>query len=110
LFFCRNAAVRSQPRLIAGQLQCWCCSWVEVAKQQLLRVIPTRSCSTLHVKFADGDSDIIFVSRNYHGHLVNHLKVVRDALASQGKKSFVYLMGDSSLDNKYDPRSLYGAK
>jgi hypothetical protein len=38
--------------------------------------------------------------RNYHGHIVEHLKIVRDGLAAQSKRSFVYLMGDSSLDNK----------
>lgn len=38
---------------------------------------------------------------NYHGHLVPHLKTVRDSLAAQGANSFVYLMGDSSLDNKF---------
>jgi hypothetical protein len=36
----------------------------------------------------------------YHGHQVSHIKVVRDSLAAQGKRAFVYLMGDSSLDNK----------
>jgi hypothetical protein len=40
------------------------------------------------------------VSRNYHGHVVDHLKVVRDSLVAQGKQSLIYLMGDSSLDNK----------
>jgi hypothetical protein len=37
----------------------------------------------------------------YHGHQVSHLRAVRDSLAAQGKRAFVYLMGDSSLDNKW---------
>ncbi len=37
---------------------------------------------------------------NYHGHVVDHLKTLRDGLMSQRKQTLIYLMGDSSLDNK----------
>ncbi len=40
------------------------------------------------------------ICRNYHGHVVDHLKTLRDGLLSQGKNTLIYLMGDSSLDNK----------
>ena len=37
----------------------------------------------------------------YHGHRVQHLAVVRAALAEAGCAAFIYLAGDSSLDNKH---------
>lgn len=37
----------------------------------------------------------------YHGHTIPHLARARAALASQGCRRFVYLCGDSSLDNKH---------
>ena len=37
----------------------------------------------------------------YHGHLVHQLVRVRKALATAGCCSFIYLCGDSSLDNKH---------
>ena len=37
----------------------------------------------------------------YHGHDVAHLSAVRSLLRSAGARQFIYLAGDSSLDNKY---------
>mmetsp|Transcript_20633 Transcript_20633/g.39821 ORF Transcript_20633/g.39821 Transcript_20633/m.39821 type:complete len:338 (-) Transcript_20633:164-1177(-) len=37
----------------------------------------------------------------YHGHLISHLKVLREGLKGNGAKSLIYLAGDSSLDNKH---------
>lgn len=37
----------------------------------------------------------------YHGHKVEHLQHVRTRLLESGTKRFVYLAGDSSLDNKH---------
>jgi hypothetical protein len=47
-----------------------------------------------------------FVSSNefykeYHGHKSYHLKNLLEVLKLNGKNSFIYLAGDSSLDNKY---------
>ena len=40
--------------------------------------------------------------REYHGHKVNHLEKLHTLLTKQNdKKSFIYLAGDSSLDNKF---------
>jgi len=37
----------------------------------------------------------------YHGHRVEHLTRLRELLASTGPAGFIYLAGDSSLDNKH---------
>ena len=37
----------------------------------------------------------------YHGHQVSHLKRVQTLLCTAGCEEFVYLAGDSSLDNKH---------
>ena len=37
----------------------------------------------------------------YHGHDVAHLDAVRRLLAAGGARRFIYLAGDSSLDNKF---------
>lgn len=49
----------------------------------------------------------------YHGHTVPHLRHLLTKLRQQGIKSFIYLAGDSTLDNKhwlFDPngKSLEG--
>jgi len=41
----------------------------------------------------------------YHGHEVDHLRCILSGLKMRGKKHFVYLAGDSSLDSKYWLRS-----
>ncbi|CAD7922892.1 unnamed protein product [Amoebophrya sp. A120] len=38
---------------------------------------------------------------NYHGHTVNDLKQLVRNLRSAGRRRFIYLMGDSTLDNKH---------
>ena len=37
----------------------------------------------------------------YYGHPVGQLAAVHSSLRSQGKESMIFLVGDSSLDNKY---------
>ncbi len=37
----------------------------------------------------------------YHGHRIPHLQSVRSSLVKNGCKSFIYLAGDSTLDNKH---------
>lgn len=39
--------------------------------------------------------------QTYHGHEVGYLQRVRDGLRTQGKKSLLWLAGDSTMDNKY---------
>lgn len=38
---------------------------------------------------------------NYHGHRIRDLELVHDSLRESGCQSFVWLAGDSSLDNKH---------
>lgn len=38
---------------------------------------------------------------NYHGHLPDHLARLHKSLKDNGRPRFVYLVGDSSLDNKH---------
>lgn len=51
-----------------------------------------------------GDSGPMIPSRlffgEYHGHKVEHLRVALPALR-EGRRSVIFLAGDSSLDNKY---------
>eukprot|EP00419_Tripos_fusus_P000433 CAMPEP_0172677580 /NCGR_PEP_ID=MMETSP1074-20121228/14773_1 /TAXON_ID=2916 /ORGANISM="Ceratium fusus, Strain PA161109" /LENGTH=91 /DNA_ID=CAMNT_0013495441 /DNA_START=1 /DNA_END=273 /DNA_ORIENTATION=- len=39
--------------------------------------------------------------QTYHGHSVEHLRVLKDGLRKAGIGRFAYLAGDSSLDNKH---------
>lgn len=62
-----------------------------------------RMATNAHMAREIGDAEVPSSSfySQYHGHPLQHLHAVHEALRAQGKSSLIWLAGDSSLDNKF---------